>query len=400
MKFETGKGKIGLAALLGVWSVSALTSLPGLAVSPVLSDISHIFPRASDLDIQMLTSLPSLMIIPFILLSGWFTQHIGHTRLLYCGLWLFLLSGILYLFCVSMEQLLLVSALLGVGAGIIIPLSTSLISRLFAGEYRTKQFGYASAITNITLVIATAVVGYIANVQWRLPFTVYLLPLFSLLLMPAVARAGRQAADDRLSESGVSHVIKGGSIMYRPLLRYMLYYFVITYLIVVINVNLPFLMSEYGYGSGSSGVVLSLFFLAMMLPGFFLNTIVKWFKARLAEYCLVMIALGLLVVYIYGSFPLIVTGCLICGVGYGIAQPYIYDRTSAVASPAKVSFALGLVMSMNYVAILVCPFVTDFVRQLLHVPSERFPFGLNTLIAFGALFVLLIYRVERQRKLL
>ncbi len=75
-----------------------------------------------------------------------------------------------------------VSALLGIGAGLIIPLSTGLISRYFTGEYRVKQFGYSSAITNMTLVVATAVTGYLAEVHWRLPFVVYLLPLISLVL--------------------------------------------------------------------------------------------------------------------------------------------------------------------------------------------------------------------------
>lgn len=41
---------------------------------------------------------------------------------------------------------------------------------LFVGSYRTKQFGYSSAITNITLVLATTLTGYLAEVNWHLPF--------------------------------------------------------------------------------------------------------------------------------------------------------------------------------------------------------------------------------------
>ena len=59
---------------------------------------------------------------------------------------------------------MVVSALLGIGSGLIIPLSTGLVSRYFTGEYRVKQFGYSSAITNVTLVVATAVTGYLAEV--------------------------------------------------------------------------------------------------------------------------------------------------------------------------------------------------------------------------------------------
>ena len=170
MKINTGQGTIPLITLIGIWSVSALTSLPGLAVSPILGELSTIFPHATELDIQMLTSLPSLLIIPFVLLAGKLAEKRDFIRLLRVGLWLFAASGVLYLFSSRMWQLMAVSALLGIGAGLIIPLSTGLISRYFTGEYRVRQFGYSSAITNMTLVVATAVTGYLAEVHWRLPF--------------------------------------------------------------------------------------------------------------------------------------------------------------------------------------------------------------------------------------
>lgn len=81
-----------------------------------------------------------------------------------------------------MWQLIAVSAMLGMGSGLIVPLSTGLISRYFVGSYRTKQFGYSSAITNITLVLATTLTGYLAEVNWHLPFLVYLFPFVSVFL--------------------------------------------------------------------------------------------------------------------------------------------------------------------------------------------------------------------------
>ena len=183
MKINTGRGTIPLITLVGIWSVSALTSLPGLAVSPILGQLTTIFPHATELDIQMLTSLPSLLIIPFVLLAGKLAEKRDFVRLLKAGLWMFAASGVLYLFSDKMWQLMVVSALLGIGSGLIIPLSTGLVSRYFTGEYRVKQFGYSSAITNVTLVVATAVTGYLAEVNWHLPFVVYLLPLVSLLLV-------------------------------------------------------------------------------------------------------------------------------------------------------------------------------------------------------------------------
>ena len=50
MKIQTGRGTIPLITLIAIWSISALTSLPGLAVSPILGDLTKIFPKATDLE--------------------------------------------------------------------------------------------------------------------------------------------------------------------------------------------------------------------------------------------------------------------------------------------------------------------------------------------------------------
>lgn len=394
MRIKTGRGVITLAALIGIWSISALTSLPGLAVSPILGDLTHIFTHSSELDIEMLTSLPSLMIIPFVLLSGRLTEHLGFMPLLYAGLAIFGLSGVLYFFCGTMNELLVVSALLGVGAGMLIPLSTYIISYFFAGEYRVKQFGYSSAINNVALVVATAVVGYLADVQWRLSFIVYLLPFVAMLFMPFVARS--QKSVSKVNNNTVSTVQKSGGIDYRSLILYMLYYFLVTYLVIVISFDLPFLMSVYGYDSGEAGTVISIFYIAIMLPGFFINSILRLLNKRITAVSFMMIASGLLIVYIARSVFIITIGAVIAGAGYGIAQPYIYERSSQLAPSNKAAFALALVMVMNYVAILLYPFIVDFFQSIIHTSSQRFSFAFNSLLAFATLFFILLYRVKNR----
>lgn len=391
---ETGQGRITLLALAGIWSVSALTSLPGLAVSPILDKLSVVFPAATELDLQLLATLPSLLIIPFILFAGYITERIGYIRLLYIGLWLFLLSGALYFLCGTITQLVIVSALLGIGAGIIIPLSTSLISMFFTGERRTKQFGYVSAITNISLVVASAVAGWLADIQWRLPFLVYLLPLFSILLVPAIKRGGSAVGHRHTGQT----VRSGGRVDYRNLSKYMLYYLLATYLVTIVSIDLPFLLGSYGYDSGVSGSVISLFFIAIMLPGLFINRLIKMMGANILVWAMLLMALGLLDVFYNSSMLFVVIGCVAAGFGYGMAQPYIYDVTASLASPGKVTYALALVMAMNYVAIVICPFVVDWMQDALAVKGERFPFAFNAVLGFVALLFMLLRQLFRNNK--
>ena len=58
----------------------------------------------------------------------------------------------------------------------------------------------------------------------------------------------------------------------------MLFYGVITYIVVVVIFNLPFLMEKHHFSSGNSGLMISLFFLAITAPGFCLDKIVALLK--------------------------------------------------------------------------------------------------------------------------
>ena len=192
-----------------------------------------------------------------------------------------------------------------------------------------KQFGLSSAITNFTLVIATAVTGYLAEVSWHLPFLVYLLPLISILLVGHLKedRTGEVAftpsssadttKDNESSEQSTSIDIGGSKygIHIKHLIELMLFYGVITYIVVVVIFNLPFLMEKHHFSSGNSGLMISLFFLAITAPGFCLDKIVALLKGRTKAYSLLSMALGLLLIWIAPIEWLIIPGCILVGLG-------------------------------------------------------------------------------------
>ncbi|GCB37250.1 MFS transporter [Bacteroides faecalis] len=405
MRIQTGHGTIPLITLIGIWSISALNALPGLAVSPILGKLSVIFPHSTELDIQMLSSLPSLLVIPFILLAGKLTERVNFIRLLQAGLAIFALSGILYLLSNKMWQLIAVSAMLGVGSGMIVPLSTGLISKYFSGAYRVKQFGLSSAITNVTLVVATTVTGYLAEVNWHLPFVVYLLPIVSLVLSVYLKRSMDSEGDSSLAKKESSdgsedeevdtdtlHSKYGINV--KHLVQVMFFYGLSTFLALVVTFNLPFLMEEYHFTSGNSGIMISLFFLAIMAPGFFLNQIVGRLKEKTKFYSLLSIAIGLALIWISPKEWVIAPGCILVGLGYGVIQPIIYDKTTHTAISKKVTLALAFVMMMNYLAILLCPFIIDFFQSMFHIKTQQFGFVFNLCITIVTLIWAYVRRHE------
>lgn len=375
MKIDTGKGTISLITLIAIWSVSAVTSLPGLAVSPILGDMNNIFPKASDLEIQMLTSLPSLLIIPFVLLAGHLSTGRSKLAILYEGLAIFTLCGVACLLAKSMTALIIASSILGIGAGMIIPLSTGLVVDYFTGNVRVQQLGYSSAINNLTLVAATALTGYVADINWHLSFLVYLLPGVSLIISLALRR------ETPTPEPKHSDQYKQTTINRRHLWVLTAFYFVATYITLVITFDTAFLFEKYHISQHLAGISISLFFLAIMLPGLFLNRIIAVTRSYTNTLSAMAMTVGLLLLSISKSPILLISGVILTGLGYGVIQPLIYDKAAIIAPPKLATKALSVVMAANYTAIILCPFIINAARRLFASHSEQFGFILNASVA-------------------
>ena len=370
MKIQTGHGMITLTALLAIYSISMVTSLPGLAISPILGDLKNIFKDASDLELQMLESLPSFIIVPFILLAGRLSLKINKKRILIIGLSIFFGCSVIYPFSNSLWLLLVVSTLLGVGAGMIIPFSTGLIADNFTKRYRTRQLGIASSITNITLVLATFLAGVLANINWHYAFLVYCLSGISLLFAfklnsapPATPQRAKPTNDIPIS---TNHNW--------PVALMFLYYF-ITFIVLIYMETLKFKDPDI------SGTYISVFFLAMTIPGLFINNIIGWLRSYTNVYSSAAIALGFVLFLVKGGPVLLTIGVILIGLGYGCMQPIIYDKTSTSTAESHATFALALVMAMNYMAIITYPFILEILQGIFSTDASYFPFLFSTILA-------------------
>lgn len=391
MKIQTGQGSIPLLTVLAIWSISAITALPGLAVTPILGDLHNIFKDVSALDVQMISSMPNLFIIPFVLLSGKISESKDKTKVLCIGLIIFALSGILYLFSNSILSLILISCLLGIGAGMVTPLSTGFIADLFIGKYRTKQMGLSSGINNLTLVIATTLTGWLATENWHLPFIVYLIPLIALALSHFLSNSYltknkvknlsnmNEKADMQIASP---YVKPGHNINGKLLTGLMSVYFIITYIIILVSYNLSFILDKHNISSVESGWLISILFLAITFPGFFINPIVKGLKNNTIYLSFAFIAIGFLLILLCPFIAAIAAGIFLIGFGYGIVQPLIYDKTSLSTNPKKAIFGLACVMSVNYLAIYLCPFIATFCQFIFDKKDNmEFPFWINMIMA-------------------
>ena len=422
MQIKTGKVTISLMVVLAIWSLSLAVDLPGLAVTPIEGSLRSIFPDVTDFKIQLLTVLPNVVIIPFVLLSGKLSETRHKVLVIALGTILYIVAGALSIWSGSLTMLIWMSCLLGAGCGLILPFSTGLIADVFTGKYRTKQMGIISAIGNIALVGATFVVGFLAAKSWHLPFLVYLIPLVSLILLPWLnkipksdygvsvasdASAGSTSSDGKTAASAAPAIpatdidgfstagqhVKDGFYVGRTIWLLLAYFFFV-FATSVPAYYLPNLMPEYHMSTEDVSVVTSVFYAAMFIIGLFVTGVMKLFKQTTFIVATALVVGGCLLFVVTRSYGLYIVAYGIVGLGNGLAQPIFYTKaTELVVSDKKSTLALAYLQVANYVAISLVPVIIDLFEDIFNVHTNLFPFTFVT-VASAIVLVFVIIRVK------
>lgn len=400
MKYiSNGRGSIPLISLIALLSVSLTVNLPGLAVSPMLGKLADIFPHASQLEIQLLTLLPNLIIIPMILLSGKITTKRNQTMVLTMGLGIFLVAGVLYLFADSMPMLIGLGALLGVGCGLVVPIAAGLLSEWFYGKENEKVLGFKSGTSNGIVILATIFVGRAADISWHTSFCVYLVPIIPLALLPFMTNrfiTGHLRPAPATDSGAVSPEPK--TVFFkRPgitLAGVIGLYIALTTTSMVFTYYLPFTMKHYGLSSSQVGVATAMFYVTAMLGGFGLAPFLKLTGRRGLYVCITIMTAGLLVLGSLHTLGAYIAGVLLIGLGYGFFQPIIYNKTTEIAPTKELSTKyFSYTLAGNYVAVSILPLIVEFFQNIFHNHTADFPYFLNASI-LGLVFVVGIVKAK------
>lgn len=401
---NTGKTPITATTLIAILSLSLVVNLPGLAVTPMLSTLSSIFPDTSETEKQLLTIIPNLIIIPFVLLSGKLSLSKHKIATIVWGLILFCAAAIAYMFAKTMTELIIISCVLGCGAGLIIPFAAGLIADCFVGSQRVKMMGMKSGVSNISLVLATFAVGWLSKGNWHLPFIVYLIGIVPLIM--ALKLKGIPAQD--LENPQVPDDVKAKTVAGMPkpqlgknyhgfyvgkLIQLIGVYAFLTFATMILTYYCPFLLQDKHLPDSLTGTITSLFYLFIFLPGFFLTPIVKTFKGF--SFVLAgIVATGGMVLFALINHPFFMClGSSLAGLGYGVCQPLIYDKASrTVDNDIKSTMALAIVLTANYVSIAIAPVLVDAFRDIFHMHTPTFPFYLGAVLMIGYVVVMFFCR--------
>lgn len=394
MKSEENTGK---ALVVSILSLSLLTVMAGAAVAPALGVIREYFADSSPVLVQMIISVPAIFIVITNAVFPKLCQKFGAKTLTMIGLLLYTVGGCIAGAFSQIVLVLIMRAFVGIGVGIIMPLSTGLLSFYFPPERQAKLMGYSSAMNQMGGVVATLLAGVLANISWRLSFLVYLMGFFSIVLcvifVPNDKIHGRAEAAHGSSEfgesesSGVSEPqASSDAPAGKSIFRQNYVYIIAMFLLMTTFFLYP---ANFAMETVADSVIPAKYIAAIMagadLVAFFgglLFVVLKKLCGRFAKFLAPILFLAgyLLLTFVGGWFG-VLAGSACIGFANGVGIPFIIFEASVRAGKAAATTVMPLISAALYLAQFLCPILMSIVRMLFGSGVSHLPYCFAVVLA-------------------
>ncbi|MBR1769182.1 MAG: MFS transporter [Bacteroidales bacterium] len=373
-----------------ILSLSLLTVMAGAAMAPALGVIKEHFSSYDDMLIQLIVSLPSFFIIITNLCFPVICKYFKTKTIAFTGLLIYTLAGSLAFFVSDIYVILLLRAILGISVGMIMPLSTGLLSFYFPPEEQARLMGLSAAMSQLGGVIATLLAGLLANISWNCAFLVYLLGLISLVSVALFLPSEKLEVKGRIS---VKHLKRfHPSVIGMLLLMCIFFIFPTNFAITSSNTD-KFRLSpnEITLIMVGLDVVASLVGLVF---GFFMAKIPKKVK-YLAP---VLFLLGYLSYTLADGSMLLIIGSVLIGLANGIGIPYLNTIASVKGGKEAATTVMPLISASLYLGQFISPLIVRPLSKIFFSQNDiTSPYKIGVILCI--IFLIQMYLTRNQQAL-
>lgn len=424
-------------------------------LSPAMSEIAAAFPEASASTVQMLMSLPGIFVVVLSFVSAELTARFSKKFLIGGGLVCLILVGVCgTLFHGSLQILFIWSVLMGLGMGLVIALTASLIADYFDGKEKEDLMGLQTSAGNVGGMIMTAVGGLLTSVAWNLDYCVYFLAVPGLILLllfvpdgdegktaasaegTGTAKAEETVTDEsgavktedagsRASETRTVETVdgriqdktegkessaagqsekdssRGFLVRKKKVWMYFVFSAVVLFLFNAGPTNLSMYVSEFEIGgSVISGWAATVFLLGGTLMGIAFGAISRRIGVCTIPLGFLLVAVGFGVMIFRQNLVCLFAGSLIAGMCISLVSAQGLLQVSALAeNPKESALASALIFAGANVGTFLTPQITNLAQAITGSESTYYRFMLAIVLAL-VMAVITLFITLHERKVL
>lgn len=293
---------------------SAFTSF-----SSVLSNISDEFPRVSTTMLQYILTLPSLVMVPMCLFAGILASYMRKKTIAQCALVLMFAGEILPVAAShNIYVLFASSALIGVGQGLLNPISSAIVCERYDGIERSWALGIKQTADYAGSIGLTLLIGFMARTAWTNAYSIYFLMIPIFILTVRIVPRG-QKEQKLISRDDGANGMK--ALVSPQFLYYLCFIFAISCGVFCYYIHISLAVAEKFAGtSASTSVAMAFMQTAALLVGLTYAKIVGVFKKYSLALGVGILALGFVGIALSESFVLLLGSAFVAGLGIGLQQ--------------------------------------------------------------------------------
>ncbi|MEH7744853.1 MFS transporter [Neobacillus drentensis] len=358
----------------------------------IMADIIKAFPQYDPTIVMLVATFPGLIQIVPALFYGKLSKTFKKRTLLFVGLSLFIIGGVLPTFMDNLWLIIAMRGILGLGVGITMPLSVDVITDFFEGRERDFLIGFGtSTIACIGAIFFQLVGGILADAYgWHYGFLTYLFPIWilaiTILYLPepekkqALEAAGSQSSQ-KVKLPKAIYWVSLGQIFYSALI-----FGYVTNMSVVIQAD------KLGNAT-EAGMAISIFTFGTLIAGFLFGKIKHKLPTMYLPLAVFITGIGMAICYFSPTLIMIFIGSVIGGFAMGIGLPGVFTRVSEL-TPVGASSSVGLVVAGQGIGGILGPFGFQMIQTLFNQDIGRFPLAVS---AIGLFVLALIWAISVKK---
>ncbi len=344
----------GMAAIIGVLAIFTATQATFI-LNPALASLSTKYPDLPYSTLTYLTTIPNLVGIPMGVISGaLIKKNMKYKHLLVIALALMIIGGALPYVITNFTGWLAARCLFGVGFGIVVPMSGTMVMRTFQGAQASQVQGWGTVIQNLSGIILQVVSGWICMLSvdyvWLVHF-IFVIPLIALLVF-----APEPAAETTDSVSDTGEKAKLPVSVYLMSMGYGLLFMCVYPLLL----NMSGILANEGIGdAGLAGTISSLYTVGGMISGILFPYMLKALKKWLIPVLAVGTAIAIMIGYIGTTPAVLMFASLLTGVCAMMIWPASIVYFSGIVDGSGMALANGIFSgAINLFCFLASPFIS------------------------------------------
>lgn len=342
-----------LVLLLSAFMCAADTA----TLMPIIDLLStEVFPQYSYGTVSMIMSASAIALAVISLLTGALTKA-GKKRLLLIGSFLFTAGGLAGMLIPNLYYMIATRIVEGIGAGLVMTISLMMIPTLFREQ---KDVDRLMGINGIFMAAFTGIItftsGYMALVNWKLPFLYYGAGIIILLLqwiyLPDDHAMLREdaAPGSRFTAAGLRHGLSGFAFGV----------FTSFFFICISGV-----LAENGVGNAASaGTAATFNTVGSFLSGFVFAAVFNKLKQFSFGTFYLIIAAACFGIVSVSSMPLVCLCAVFNGVGWNLFFSAYLAKVSMFSDAASLDANMALSNGAYYIGQFVTPFAMSIISSV------------------------------------